>query len=168
MALETWPWNTLASLANDAPAYRPGKGILGVTIYLAGSMRNSAVPEVANKLRAEGYDVFDDWWSSGEKADDNWQAYEKLRGRTFTQALAGYHAQNAYALDLKHLSRADILVLLLPAGKSAHIEMGWMIGKGKRAYILLDGEPNRYDIMYNFATGVFTNLEDLITELRRD
>jgi len=30
-------------------------------IYLIGSLRNPAVPEVAQKMRAVGIDVFDDW-----------------------------------------------------------------------------------------------------------
>jgi len=53
-------------------------------------------------------------------------------------------------------------VLVLPAGKSGHLELGYMIGQGKPGYILLDGEPERFDVMYNFATGVFTNLSDLL------
>ena len=46
-------------------------------IYLIGSMRNPAVPVLANNLRKEGFKVFDDWSSPGPEADDYWQDYEK-------------------------------------------------------------------------------------------
>ncbi len=37
-----------------------------------------------------------------------------------------------------------------------------MLGKDKPGYILLDGEPDRFDIMYNFATDVFTSIEEML------
>lgn len=40
-----------------------------------------------------------------------------------------------------------------------------MIGQGKPGYILLDGEPERFDVMYKFAAGVFTNSTDLVEAL---
>ena len=41
-----------------------------------------------------------------------------------------------------------------------------MIGTGKPGYILFDEEmPDRWDVMYQFAAGVFYNVESLIKEL---
>ena len=53
-------------------------------------------------------------------------------------------------------------MLVLPAGKSGHLEAGYLIGQGKPVYILLAGEPERFDVMYNFAAGVYTSLDELI------
>ena len=40
------------------------------------------------------------------------------------------------------------------------------VGKGKKGYILFDGAmPDRWDVMYKFATAVFYNSNDLIKEL---
>jgi hypothetical protein len=39
-----------------------------------------------------------------------------------------------------------------------------MIGKGKPGYILLE-DPDRWDVMYQFASGVFYELNELIVEL---
>ena len=50
-------------------------------LYIIGSLRNPRVPEVAKDLRESGYEVFDDWFAAGERADDSWQSYEKGRGR---------------------------------------------------------------------------------------
>jgi len=130
-------------------------------IYLIGSMRNPRIPLIANELRKEGFDIFDDWYSPGKNADDDWQAYEQARGRTYREALAGHHAGEVFSFDYEHLSRADTAILALPAGKSAHLELGWIIGKDKPGYILMPGEPERFDIMYRFATGVTSNLEEL-------
>jgi nucleoside 2-deoxyribosyltransferase len=132
------------------------------SVYVMGSMRSTRVQEVAKALRERGYDVFDDWISPGPEADDRWQAYEKARGRTYAEALQGYHARHVFALDKKHLDRCDVGVLVLPAGKSAHIELGYLVGQGKTTYVLFDGEPERYDVMYLFATTVFTDLDDLL------
>ena len=135
-------------------------------IYLIGSLRNPKVPELGNELRTEGYDVFDDWFAAGPEADDYWQKYETDRGHTYSEALRGLAAGNVFDFDHKHLYGSDIGVLLLPAGKSGHLELGVLIGLGKRSYIVLDGEPERFDVMYRYATAVFNTPEELLEELR--
>lgn len=136
------------------------------SIYLIGSLRNKNVPLIAEQLRAAGHDVFDDWYSAGPEADDYWRDYEKARGHNYQQALDGYAAQHVFDFDKAHLDRCDIGVLIYPAGKSAHLELGYMIGAGKTGYILMDGEPERYDVMTKFATRVSTSIEELIKEIK--
>jgi len=138
-----------------------------MNIYVIGSLRNPKVPEIAERLRALGHDVFDDWFAAGPEADDYWQKYEQGRGHTLAQALKGRAAQNVYWFDRNNLTRADVGVLVLPAGKSGHLELGWMLGKGMKGYILLDREPERFDVMYAFANGVFTEIEELEVALGR-
>lgn len=136
-------------------------------IYIIGSLRNENIPSIAVKLREEtGLEIFDDWFSPGPKADDYWKEYEEARGRNYKEALTGYAATHVFAFDKHHIDRADIGVLIMPAGKSGHLELGYMLGKGKPGYILLD-KPDRWDVMYQFATGVFFNMEDLIEELKK-
>lgn len=136
------------------------------SIYVIGSMRNPRVPEVAKALRAIGWDAFDDWYSPGEQCDDKWQEYERSRGRSFKEALAGYHAQHAFAMDEKHIERCNAGLLVLPAGKSAHIELGVFRGMKKPRYILMDGEPERFDLMYNFATDIFLSIAEMTEKLK--
>lgn len=123
-------------------------------IYLSGSLKNPRIPEIAEELRAAGFDIFDAWWSAGPEADDHWQAHERFMGHTFQQALLGPHATCVYEFDREHLSRAHGVVLVMPSGKSGHLEFGWAIGKGKPGWVLMEQEPERYDIMYRFANGV--------------
>lgn len=139
-------------------------------LYLVGSLRNPAVPALANKLREYGFDVFDDWYAVGPEADDKWMEYEKSRGRSYREALHGYAARNAYSFDYEHLSEAAGIVLVLPAGKSGHLETGWVVGKGKPAWVYFpDGEPDRWDVMYQFIfeTGgdVCFGIDELLSDL---
>jgi len=137
-------------------------------IYLIGSLRNPQVPVLAAQLREAGYEIFDDWYAAGEHADDEWQAYETQRGTPYDRALKGYAAQPVYRFDFAHLARARAGVLLLPAGKSGHLELGWLLGQGKAGYVLFPGVwPERWDVMYNFATGVFKDTNALLAELAR-
>ncbi len=135
--------------------------------YLIGSLRYGIVRDLAASLRQEGFEVFDDWHAAGPNADDIWQKYEQERGKSYVEALRGWHAENVFNFDYTHLSRADLGILVHPAGKSAHLELGFMLGKGKRGYILLDKEPERWDIMYRFATAIFTDVNALIRELKQ-
>lgn len=136
-------------------------------IYLIGSLRNPNVPSVGNILRDEGFDAFDDWFSPGPEADDKWRDYEKSRGRSYVEALAGHSARHIFDFDKSHLDSSDAAVMVAPAGKSGHLELGYMIGKRKPGYILFEGEPERWDVMTQFATGVFLSLNELVGELKK-
>lgn len=136
-------------------------------VYLIGSLRSPRVPEVAAELRAAGHEVFDDWYAAGPEADDYWQAYEQRRGRTYAEALNGYAVNNVFSFDRYHLNRCDAAVLVMPAGRSGHLELGYVIGSGKTGFILLEKEPDRWDAMYRFADGVHTTTEGLIEDLSR-
>lgn len=137
-------------------------------LYLIGSLRNPEVPVLAAKLRRElGLIVFDDWYAAGPEADDYWQKYEQNRGRSYPQALEGFAARHVFQYDKDHLVSSDMAVLLLPAGKSSHLELGFMIGQNKPGWILMPGEPERFDVMYKFATGVFFAEDALIVAIRK-
>jgi len=134
-------------------------------LYLIGSLRNPEVPLLAARLRAQNHEIFDDWFCAGPRADDHWMEYEKARGHNYAQALEGYAANHVFEYDRSHLDRAEGGVLLLPAGKSGHLEAGYLLGQKKPVWILMPGEPTRYDVMYRFATGVFTDEQALFNAL---
>ena len=135
-------------------------------VYLIGSLRAPHVPAIGNLLREKGYEVFDDWHAGGPTADDEWQRYEKQRGRTYREALKGHAAKHVFDYDVQHLKRADVAVLVLPAGRSGHLELGWFVGRGKPGFVLLEEQdPDRWDVMLLFATGVCGSVQELIEEL---
>src|SRR3990167_5105342 len=137
-------------------------------IYIIGSLRNPEVPVIANTLRvALDEEVFSSWFCASENADDRWQQHEQGRGLTYIEALKDYAAQQVFTFDKTHLNRARAVVLVYKAGRSGHLELGYAIGRGIPGYVLLDEEPERWDVMLNFADGVFSTAEDLITELTK-
>lgn len=139
-------------------------------IYIIGSLRNPAIPEIGNRLRQELPDteVFEDWYSAGERADDHWKEYEQGRGHTYEEALEGYAARHVFEFDKHHLDTCDAAILVLPAGKSGHLELGYVAGRGKWTAILLDADYDRWDVMYAFADKVTRDLDDILDGLKEE
>lgn len=137
------------------------------TVYLLGSLKNrEKIIPLAKNLRKMGFkEVFEDWISPGPDADDYWRDYEKERGRDYLQALGGWAGTHVFEFDSFHIERSDIGIMCMPCGKSGHLELGNMLGSGKRGYILFDGEPERWDVMYQFADGIYFNQGELEKEL---
>ena len=134
-------------------------------VYIIGSLRNDNVPKIAAMLRKEGFDAFDDWYAAGPEADDKWKEYEVQRNRPYKDAIDAPHAWHVFNFDRHHLDDSDFALLVLPAGKSGHLELGYFIGSGKPGFILLDN-LDRWDVMYRFARKVSDNLDELIKEMR--
>lgn len=137
------------------------------SVYLIGSLRNPKVPELGCYLRSKGFEVFDSWFAAGPEADDKWQEYETGRGLSYQQALVDYAATHTFKFDLHHLNRCQMAVLLAPAGRSGHLELGWCVGKGKPSFVLFDKLPDRWDVMYRFLTGTAFSREELVDLLER-
>ena len=61
------------------------------------------------------------------------------------------------------MESADVVVLVMPCGRSAHLELGFAVGQGKPTIILLsDGEP---ELMYKMVRSLVTSVEEVITAL---
>lgn len=122
-------------------------------LYLIGSLRNPRIPELAKKIREECPDVevFDDWYSAGPEADDRWKEHQRFKGLDYKTALEGPAARNVFHFDKTHLDRSTHTLLVLPAGKSGHMEVMYAAyGVGAKTAILLDPEDVRWDVMYQF------------------
>jgi hypothetical protein len=135
-------------------------------VYLIGSLKNRVVIDIANAIEALGYEVFDNWMAAGPEADDYWQRYEQERNRSYADALRGIAAEHVFSFDKRYLDAADIGILVLPAGKSGHLELGYIIGRGKRGIVLFDGEPERWDVMYLLAQDIFFSVDEMLDNLK--
>jgi len=133
-------------------------------LYLIGSLRNPRIPVLAGRLRKElpEVEVFDDWYSAGAEADDEWKKYEQERGRTYDEALRGYAARHVFNFDKGHLDTSSHVLLVLPAGKSGHMEVMYAeyAVKAKTA-ILLDPEDVLWDVMYQFIPTILNNDDEI-------
>ena len=140
-------------------------------IYVASSWRNQYYPEVVKRLREAGHEVYDFrnpphggvgfHWTDIDPDAPNW---------TYAQYAEGLHhplAERQFQADIDALTWADTCVLVLPCGRSAHTEAGWMAGAGKRviAYIPEMVEP---ELMYKLFDGVAGSLEELVGKLYLD
>jgi hypothetical protein len=111
--------------------------------------------------------VFDDWHAAGPDADRMWQEYHQERGFSFRDTLRQPFVLHAFDFDMERLEKCEAGVLVLPAGKSAHGELGFLAGQGKPTYILLDGEPEKFDLMYLLHDKVCYDVSELLEELRK-
>src|SRR3990167_7516690 len=136
-------------------------------IYIIGALKNWRVVNLHLELQEAGFEVFSSWLTPGAHADEYWRTYSKQRKLTQKEALKDWSAQHIFNFDKTHLDRCDIAVMLMPCGKSGHLELGYIRGQGKKGYILFDKEPKRWDVMHNFATDVFYSKEELKKELKK-
>lgn len=142
-------------------------------IYVASSWRNQLQPQVVQALRDAGHEVYDFRnpesrtgfaWSQVESAhalrgSDKWPA------EALCEVLAHPIAQAGFASDHKAMEWADTFVMVLPCGKSAHLELGWACGRGKRTFVLM-AEPDTPELMYLETTMLAGSIETLVSTLR--
>jgi len=137
-------------------------------IYLASSWRNAYQPTLVTALRREGYDVYDFrhpapgnegfQWAA---IDPHWQTWTPAQ---YQAALEAPLAALGYAQDKLALDRADVTILLLPCGRSAHLELGYAIGRGQHTAILMR-EPMEAELMYKMAERICLSTEELFSWL---
>ena len=138
-------------------------------IYLASSWRNSYQPGVVAALREVGFEVYDfrnpEPGNNGFAWGDMNRRWQEWEPKEYRDALKHPVAQRGFALDFGAMEWADTGVLLLPSGRSAHIEAGYFNGAKKRLYILLM-EPQEPELMYLMADGICLSVTELLATLR--
>lgn len=133
-------------------------------IYVASSWRNVHQPQVVEHLRETGAEVYDFRnpphgrggfaWSD---IDPDWLRWTPKQWR---EALKHPLAVEGFKSDRDGMEWADVCVLVLPCGRSAHLEAGWFAGKGKPV-AFLTFEPVEPDLMVGIGNGVLTSYEEL-------
>jgi hypothetical protein len=146
-------------------------------VYVASSWRNPMQPGVCATLRAAGIDHYDfrnpplltgfSWrevrpetvpasvHGIAPKGID-WESVE-----TYQAMIEHPRAVEGFDADFGAMQRADTFVLVLPCGKSAHLELGWAVGAGKRTAILLE-DPVEPELMYKMVDYLAPSLFDLL------
>jgi len=144
-----------------------------MNIYVASSWRNNIQPDVVAALREAGFEVYDfknpapgDHGFSWRQIDPDWENWtsEKFADIVMNSPTA----QDGFDKDMDALESCDICVLVMPCGRSAHIELGWAAGNGKATLILLsDGEP---ELMYRMVDGLVHSIKEVVSwcELHRE
>lgn len=134
-------------------------------IYVASSWRNEHQEILVNQLREMEYDVYDYKHPNGDAGfmwsniDEDWQNWSM---EEYRENLKNDYAQFGFNRDFDAMKDADICVLCLPCGRSAHLEAGWIKGAGKKviAYIP-SGVIIEPELMYNMLDGIALSVRDL-------
>jgi len=145
-----------------------------VRIYIASSWKNQKlVLALAEKLESEGFEVDAFCRATDKRYSFHWSEFvddeiELLKYDAFS-FINDPKVQRAFREDKKWLDWADTVVMLLPCGKSSHLEAGYAKGCGKYLYIYGYFPKGEFDVMYGFADGLFrdSQYEDLVAELKR-
>jgi hypothetical protein len=118
-------------------------------IYLASSWRNTYQPDLVTLLRTE-HEVYDfrhpqtGGPPGGEAEGFSWKQTDPNWGRITPDILERYKAMLRHPVaaagfnsDFNAMKWADTCVLVLPCGRSAHLEAGWMSGAGKKLVVYM-------------------------------
>ncbi len=133
-------------------------------IYVASSWRNQYFSEVVKKLCEYGHEVYDFrnpphnhgafMWKDIDPDFDKWNVEQYKHG------LQHPSSERQFQADLDALNWADTCLLVLPCGRSAHTEAGWMKGAGKKVIVYIP-EMQEAELMYKLFDLVSDNLDEI-------
>lgn len=140
------------------------------SIYVASSWRNDFQQEVVKALRKAGHSVYDFknprpgengfHWS---EISPDWQSWGSA---SFRNALTHPIAVSGFASDYQAMMEADTCVLVLPCGRSAHLEAGWFAGRPGKTLIILLASENEPELMYRMADKLCCSIWEVISTLQ--
>jgi hypothetical protein len=141
-----------------------------VRIYAASSWRNARQQEVVAALRIFGHDVYDFRNPAPGDTGFGWRqcaTEEQLKdpARFRDEVLSHPVARAGFAKDMNALRVAEATVLVLPCGRSAHLELGWATGAGQRTIVMLDTPMSEPELMYLMNTTICASLGEVIDAL---
>lgn len=137
-------------------------------IYIASSWRNKIFDEFYKGLLNNGFNPYN--FKAGEKAFnwretlDTYKQDDLVSAHEMTRMLNTIQADEAYQADMSALEQAQVCLLLLPCGKSAHFELGWAVAKKKDCIVFMS-RPSEPELMYK-ECHIVNNFYDLLLCLR--
>lgn len=139
-------------------------------VYVASSWRNLLQQGVVHTLRAAGFEVYD-FKNPPKKTGFHWSEVglsgrlpnlnDQVAQTDYLRALDHPRSIEGFGSDFDAMQWADTFVLVLPCGRSAHLELGWAVGAGKRTAILLD-DPCTPELMYRMVDHLSPSVVDLL------
>lgn len=144
----------------------------GKRIYVASSWRNAQHPGVVTALREQGHEVYDfrnpkdgNNGFSWREIDPDWMGWSPA---AYARLIHHPIAHAGFLLDKEALDWCDTCVLVLPCGRSAHLEAGYACGQGKRVIFYLQPEKFEPELMYLLGSALALTLDDVCTLVRSD
>lgn len=140
-------------------------------IYVASSWRNEHRQQTAVcLLRAAGHEVYDFRNPAPGDTGFSWRSCattEQLRDprRFRDEVLTSAIARDGFAKDMAALAGADVTVLVLPCGRSAHLELGWAAGHGQRTFVIWDDPISEPELMYLACEATCCSIGEVVERL---
>lgn len=138
-----------------------------MSFFIAGRARNkNNILKICNM-----FDKYNISYYCFLKNEDNWgygskdQTPEERQQDFESLGLKSDIVLNLFHDDLEGERSSKNLLLVLPAGKAAHIESGIASGLGKKCYAI--GEYEATDTLYNIFEDIFDNEEQLEVFLKK-
>lgn len=146
-------------------------------IYLASSWKmQRTVLEMSRILKTEGHEVDAFCVPSDNRVSFNWEELTdimkdeqlNLDKMNAIDMMKHWRVKEAFEDDKKWIDWADALIMLMPCGRSSHLEAGYAAGTGKKLYIIGGFKKGEFDTMYGFADGMFdySEIQDLMDLLK--
>jgi hypothetical protein len=136
---------------------------------MASSWKNASdVKCITDYLREHGQEVdcFAD--ESTGRYVFHWSKIGNFESLDAINFMKDERAQRAFQEDKRWIDWADGVLLYLPCGKSAHLEAGYAVGKGKFLCIYRPVYPKgEFDVMYGFADVITDTFSDIMDFLKK-
>lgn len=133
-------------------------------IYVASSWRNGRHCYVVAFLRNLGHEVYDFrnpapgnngfGWS---EIDIDWRDWSPSE---FREALEHPIARDGFGHDMRALAGCDACLCVLPCGRSAHLELGFAVGAGKKTAVFIP-EPSEPELMYRMLHQLVISFDEI-------
>jgi len=138
--------------------------------FIASRWRNKdSVLELTKKIREKGKTVYCFIEGDGTKYKLK-DAEKKHAPEEFMkkfESIPNWRSDPAvkeiFGVDMNALKQSDALILLLPAGKSAHGEAGIAYGMGKRCIVI--GEQKETESFYFIFSEFYASIDDFVDSL---
>lgn len=151
-----------------------------MSVYVASSWRNVRYPLVLERLRTEDIPYYDfrhprpgnngfawtDVWKDIAAEGDGANDWRTARGDLVVEMLKHPIAVDGFHHDFSALLDASACLLVMPCGRSAHLELGYAIGRRVPSVVLLD-EQSEAELMWKLADLVTTSLDEAVEFLKR-
>lgn len=131
-----------------------------IRIYVAGSFKNrERIRIIGEALRCCGYHVY----VFCDEHEPTYRLSQELRENYDMATLTPQAIETNKTLltigtlNFMQLIQCDVLVLVLPCGRSAHLEAGWMCGQQRPVYVIGPMVPGEFDAMYVMTNGIFAD-----------
>lgn len=135
--------------------------------FIASRWRNKdSVRELVKKLRDKGKTVYSFFEGDGTSYvfRNKEESHNPEEFMKYLESIPNWQKdpriREVFEVDIRNLTESENVILLLPAGKSAHIEAGIAYGLGKK--LILIGEQKETETSYMIFDEIYPSIEEFI------